>query len=128
VQRKRIGKDPLSISAAGQKKVKKMMNSTTKIATVLTGLFALAMPAFAQAPALTDLEAAGKLVFEEEIGCIECHGALAKGDVGVGPNIQGKSADEIRGQIESNELMMFDATDEQLAAVVAYLAYLKANP
>ena len=103
------------------------MISKAKIATTLVGLFALAAPAFAQAPALTDLEAAGKLIFEEEIGCIACHGAEAKGDVGVGPNIQGKTIDLIKDQIVSNEMMMFDATDEQLTAVEAYLAYLAAN-
>jgi len=78
-------------------------------------------------PALTELEAAGKMVFEVDIGCIACHGALAKGDVEVGPNIQGATVEMIQGQMTSNELMMFEATDEQLEAVEAYLAYLKAN-
>ncbi|WP_372841595.1 cytochrome c [Phaeovulum sp.] len=104
-----------------------MMKSTTKMASALVGLFALAAPAFAQAPELTELEAAGKVVFEEEIGCIECHGELAKGDVGIGPNIQGQTIEYIQLQMQTNEMMMFDATDEQLAAVEAYLAYLKAN-
>lgn len=110
----------------GQKKEQKMI-SNARIAATVVGMLVLAAPALAQAPALTELEAAGKVVFEEEIGCIECHGPLAKGDVGVGPNIQGKTVDVIKGQIVSNEMMMFEATDEQLAAVEAYLAYLALN-
>ncbi len=79
------------------------------------------------ASALTELEAFGKVVFEEEIGCIECHGEFAKGDTGIGPNIQGQTVEYIHLQMQSNEMMMFDATDDQLEAVEAYLAYLKAN-
>ena len=104
----------------------KLVNATTTAAMV--GLFALAAPVMAQdMPALSELEAAGKVVFEEDIGCIACHGDKAKGDVGIGPDIRGKKADDVRLQIESNEMMMFDITDEQMEAVIAYLAYLKAN-
>jgi len=104
----------------------KLLNATTTAAMV--GLFALAAPVLAQdMPALSELEAAGKVVFEEDIGCIACHGDKAKGDIGIGPDIRGKKADDVRLQIESNEMMMFDITDEQLEAVIAYLAYLKAN-
>jgi mono/diheme cytochrome c family protein len=78
-----------------------------------------------------DLFARGEDLFTVSaggVGCKTCHGAEARGDVGVGPNIQGKSVNEIKIQLRDNELMEYmrsTLTEEDLEAVALYLAYLK---
>lgn len=71
----------------------------------------------------------GENVFQHTaggVGCQLCHGQDAKGLIG--PNIVGKTADDIRFQFENNDQMKFiTLTDQEIAAVAVYLQYL-ANP
>lgn len=103
-----------------------MMISNAKLVATLVGTLALAMPALAQAPELTEAELAGKKIFEEtagDVGCASCHGMKAQGDIG--PAIAGQTAENIKSQFEVNESMGFiELTDEEVDQVVAYLAFL----
>jgi hypothetical protein len=68
------------------------------------------------------------LVSAGGVGCKTCHGLEARGDVGVGPNIQGKTVSAIKTQLQENELMEYmraSLTQEDIEAVALYLAYLK---
>ena len=68
------------------------------------------------------------LVSAGGVGCKTCHGTEARGDVGVGPNIQGKTVSAIKTQLQENELMEYmraTLTQEDIEAVALYLAYLK---
>ena len=68
------------------------------------------------------------LVSAGGVGCKTCHGIEARGDVGVGPNIQGKTVSAIKTQLDENELMEYmkaSLTAEDIEAVALYLAYLK---
>jgi mono/diheme cytochrome c family protein len=79
-----------------------------------------------------DLLALGKEVFEKKagnVGCQACHGPDAKGVVG--PNIRGKSADDIRKALKEVDLMMQtvkNLSDEDIEAVAAYLEFLTTQP
>lgn len=73
----------------------------------------------------------GKVIFLELAGgkgCQECHGLDGKGNTTVGgPDIRGKSADQVRSAMENVELMRkmnVSLSDEEVDAVVAYLAFL----
>lgn len=63
------------------------------------------------------------------MGCQACHGMDAKGLVG--PNIRGKTADQIRTALGTVEMMVpigknLDAED--IEAVAAYLKWLSTQP
>ncbi|MBW7884391.1 MAG: hypothetical protein H3C34_17475, partial [Caldilineaceae bacterium] len=61
------------------------------------------------------------------VGCQICHGPDAKGLIG--PNIRGKTADDIRYQFENNSRMRFIVlADEEIEAVATYLQYLATQP
>ncbi len=79
------------------------------------------------APAIDDpAVAAGEQVFQVTaggVGCQLCHGQDAKGLIG--PNIVGKTADDIRFQFENNDQMKFiTLTDAEIESVATYLQYL----
>lgn len=58
------------------------------------------------------------------VGCQACHGPTGLGDIG--PNILGKSAETIQGQLELNQYMLFIIlSDQEIEAVAAYLAWLE---
>lgn len=79
-----------------------------------------------------DLLVLGKEVFEKKagnVGCQACHGIDAKGVVG--PNIRGKTADDIRKALKEVDLMMQtvkNLDDRDIEAVAAYLRYLTTQP
>ena len=83
-------------------------------------------------PPSVDLLALGKEVFEKKaggVGCQSCHGIDGKGKIG--PNIRGKTAENIRQALSTVDLMMevvknLDAQD--IEAVAAYLKYLATQP
>ena len=70
--------------------------------------------------------AAGKKIFEETaggVGCASCHGMDGKGDYG--PANAGASKDSVISALGGIEDMSFiQLTEEELDAVVAYLATL----
>ena len=71
-----------------------------------------------------DLVAQGEAIFFKPGLCSTCHGDDATGLVG--PNIIGKTADQILLQIETNDAMsVISLSDEELEALEAYLASLK---
>jgi len=83
------------------------------------------------APGDDDQFARGEDLFQTSaggVGCASCHGKEARGDVGVGPNIQGKQVSDIKLQLDENELMEYMKsvlTAEDIEAVVVYLKYLE---
>jgi mono/diheme cytochrome c family protein len=82
------------------------------------------------APAIDDpAVAAGEQLFQVTaggVGCQLCHGSDATGLIG--PNIVGKTADDIRFQFENNDQMKFiTLTDGEIEAVAAYLQFLAAK-
>lgn len=93
---------------------------------ILASVLSVAVPAMAEAPTLDPVAAAGKIIFEETaggVGCKECHGMNAEGDVG--PNIVGQDAVAILAQLQTNENMGFiELTEEEIDQVAAYLRYL----
>lgn len=102
-----------------------MMKRSVILAAAIAAAAALAI--FAQGEdAMAPDVVAGKLIYEEtagDVGCASCHGIDATGDFG--PAILGASAELISAQFEVNEAMMFiEMTDEEVAQVAAYLAYL----
>jgi len=74
----------------------------------------------------------GRYVFEVKAGgtgCQLCHGMDAKGVVG--PNIRGKTPDEIRQALQSVDLMMTaikNVDSDDIKAVSAYLQWLATQP
>ncbi|MBI3959753.1 MAG: hypothetical protein HY328_13165 [Chloroflexi bacterium] len=82
-------------------------------------------------PSLADPQVAtGERVFQFTaggVGCQLCHGKDATGLIG--PNIVGKTADDIRTQFEVNAQMQFIIlTDAEIDAVATYLQYLATQP
>ncbi|MBI2872816.1 MAG: cytochrome c [Chloroflexi bacterium] len=87
-----------------------------------------------------DLLALGKEVFEKKagnVGCKACHGISGKGDVGIGPDIRGKTADDIRRALKESDSpeepglmaqVVTNLNDQDIEAVAAYLAYLAEQP
>ncbi len=77
-----------------------------------------------------ELAAKGRELFEVSaggVGCASCHGSFALGDIEVGPNIRGVSADTIKNALENVEVMEFLASqlkDEDITAIAEYLKYL----
>jgi len=101
------------------------MTSTSIRVSVGGACAATFLGAFADGlPAQDDQVAAGKLLFEEtagDVGCASCHGMDAKGDAG--PDIRGRTADDIHYAKENVEDMNFlELTDQDIEAVAAYLA------
>lgn len=102
-------------------------------------------PATTEAPATTgppattpddvdaELFAVGEELFLSKaggVGCAACHGTLGLGDVGIGPNIQGKTVRDIKTQFEENpemEFMRGTLDNKEFEAVALYLNYLKEN-
>lgn len=78
----------------------------------------------------SDLLAQGKLVFEKTaggVGCAYCHGMDGKGLIG--PNIRGKTVENIRFQLANNPQMTFiTLRDDEVQAAEAYLKYLLTQP
>ena len=74
----------------------------------------------------------GRYVFEVKAGgtgCQLCHGTDAKGVVG--PNIRGKTADDVRQALQSVDLMITavkNVDSEDIRAVAAYLQWLATQP
>lgn len=61
----------------------------------------------------------------EGVGCQFCHGPTALGDIGIGPNIQGKLPADIAFALETYDLMFFiHLLPRQIEAVSAYLQTL----
>ncbi|MBI2941044.1 MAG: hypothetical protein HYY04_11470 [Chloroflexi bacterium] len=69
------------------------------------------------------LVAQGEKVFQETAACFACHGKDAKGLVG--PDVRGKTADDVRFQLKNNEQMVpLKVSDGDIEAVGAYLQSL----
>ena len=60
-------------------------------------------------------------------GCQACHGADAKGG-NLGPNIRGKSAEDIQRALTSDQMSFINLTNEEIEALAAYLKYLASQP
>ena len=78
-----------------------------------------------------DLFQLGERIFEKEagegVGCLFCHGAGGKGNIG--PNIRGKSPDDIRDALERVDAMSFIRLNQrEVEAVAAYLKWLATQP
>lgn len=70
-----------------------------------------------------NLVSRGEKLFQETAGCQACHGRDARG--GSGPNVRGKTAADIRFQLEENPAMgSLRLTEDEMAAVAAYLQSL----
>lgn len=120
--------DPTTTGSAPQATTTTAAPTTTQAPTTTLA------PTTTQAPTTTvatttpgaDLVAQGELIFQETaggIGCQACHGKDARG--GVGPNIIGKSAEVIQGNLDTNPNMTFIIlTPQEVEAVAAYLATL----
>lgn len=73
-------------------------------------------------------------MFEKEaggVGCQACHGLDAKGLQGPGPNIRGKTAEEVRNALQTAEMMIAVVKNlslEDIEAVAAYLKWLATQP
>ncbi|MDP2662192.1 MAG: cytochrome c, partial [Dehalococcoidia bacterium] len=87
-------------------------------------------PAASGGAASGDLLAKGKPVYEKTaggVGCASCHGLDGKGSTTVGaPNIRGKTEAQVRTALGGGVAMMsfIKLTDEEVAAVAAYLKFL----
>lgn len=74
----------------------------------------------------------GKVIFEEtagDVGCAACHRPDATGDVG--PNIQGRTAADIRAALNGGveDMQFIELTEDEIQQVAEYLAYLlEASP
>ena len=78
-----------------------------------------------------DLFQLGERIFEKEagegVGCSTCHGADAKGSIG--PNIRGKTPDDIRGALARVDALSFLRLNQQkIDAVSEYLKWLATQP
>ncbi len=77
-----------------------------------------------------DLLAQGDYIFHVNAGgvtggCASCHGQEGRGDVGIGPNIRGRSRDDIVWALRNVDLMQrVHLTTAQIDAVAAYVASL----
>ncbi|MBI4330975.1 MAG: c-type cytochrome [Chloroflexi bacterium] len=83
-----------------------------------------AKPSPGSAPTVTagDVVAKGQLLFQR-VGCASCHGPGAQG--GIGPDIRGRTAEQITGALGSVDAMSFiKLTPEEIQAIAAYLANL----
>jgi mono/diheme cytochrome c family protein len=86
----------------------------------------------AQAPDTgDDLFSLGERIFESEagegVGCSACHGADGKGQIG--PDIRGKTPDDIRGALGWVDAMGFLRLGKgKIEAVSAYLQWLATQP
>jgi len=72
---------------------------------------------------IDDIDAAldGSTLYAEN--CAVCHGASAEGDLG--PNIRGKTSDEIQNALATvPEMTNVDVTDDEVTEIAAYLATL----
>ena len=92
-----------------------------------------AAPAAAPAATGGDLVAQGKVIFEKTaggVGCQFCHGMDGRGNLNMGgPDIRGETEARIRGALRDVGLMSkITLTDAEIAAVVAYLKVLSAQP
>lgn len=84
----------------------------------------------------SDLIAKGKLIFEKTaggVGCAYCHGLDGKGNgtSGAGaPDIRGASEAKARAALAGGAPLMsfIDLSEDELAAVLAYLQYLLTQP
>ncbi len=75
-----------------------------------------------------DLLGEGERIFLVEaggMGCDACHGATGGGDLGIGPNVRGKTFDEVKLAIRDiSEMEDIRLSDAEIEAVVVYLQYL----
>lgn len=82
----------------------------------------------ADADAGDDLLAQGERIFLIEAGgtgCDYCHGDTGAGDIGIGPNIRGRTFDEIKTSLRTvPEMDMVHLSDAEIEALVVYLQYL----
>ena len=78
-----------------------------------------------------DLFQLGERIFQKDagegVGCSFCHGADAKGSIG--PNIRGKTPDDIRGALARVDAMSFlRLNQKKIEAVSEYLKWLATQP
>jgi len=78
-----------------------------------------------------DLFQLGERIFLKEagegVGCSACHGSDAKG--AIGPNIRGKTPDDIRGALARVDAMSFLRLNQQkVEAISEYLEWLTTQP
>ncbi len=88
-----------------------------------------AAPATPNTPKAGDLLSRGEELYQRKaggVGCAGCHGVDAYGSIG--PNIRGSSAQEIADALKTVAAMNFlKMTDDEVAAVSAYLKYLESQ-
>jgi cytochrome c553 len=61
------------------------------------------------------------------VGCAECHGRYAEGDLGIGPFNRGANETNIRGALQKVDPMKIirdEMTDEKIVQVAAYIRWL----
>ena len=78
----------------------------------------------------TGLRLKGEGLYQRTAGgicCQACHGTDAKGG-NLGPNIRGKSAEDIQRALTSDQMSFINLTNEEIEAVAAYLKYLASQP
>lgn len=76
------------------------------------------------------LRAKGAEVYQKTaggLGCQYCHGADAKG-TNLGPDVRGKSAEDVKRALTSDQMSFIRLTEEELEAVVAYIKSLESRP
>jgi len=76
------------------------------------------------------LKAKGEEIFQKTaggVGCQYCHGKDAKGG-NLGPDIRGKTGEEIIGALGRDPMTFIYLTDEEIEAVAIYLKYLQSQP
>ncbi len=75
------------------------------------------------------LKAMGKEIYQRTTaeGCQSCHGTDAKGG-NLGPDIRGKTAEEIKGALGADPMTFISLTEEEVEAVTAYLKHLHSKP
>ncbi|MBI2986379.1 MAG: hypothetical protein HYY45_06395 [Deltaproteobacteria bacterium] len=85
-------------------------------------------PALADEPS-NDLIEKGREVFltVAGVGCAECHGRYAEGDLGIGPFNRGATEANIRGALQKVDPMKIirdEMTDEKIVQVAAYFRWM----
>ena len=98
---------------------------TPATSTPVTSTPAASTPAATGGASEAELIERGREIYFRPTSCVACHGDDAKGLVG--PDIIGKTADDIAEQLEINDAMQFLAglPRRDLEAIEAYLASLK---